>query len=271
MAKQNEEKMSEGLWIPEEIIGIPRSVLDPLGKMILAHIYSFGKKGCFQSNETIAGRYGISERPVGDRIAAMKKADLVYVKFPQSPYRTLWAKQHPDVQKAVYLPYRTWTIPKAELEDGQKPTSPLRQNCPSNNTKNIHVTETKSSKSLRNKCPATNTDTNTYTHTETRERTHNDISSEDSAHKNSKYTLEEVIETAERLNISKSTAKEFFDYYNSQDWLRGNRLPITNLKSALENWRNRQRSFGNSKNEPEPVLRDSKGRTPLQRYNEEHK
>ncbi len=267
MEEDNVKKKSEGLWIPSDILHIPSSILDPLGKIIFAHIYSFGKKGCFQSNETIAKLFAVSIRPISDRIANMKEGNLVYVMSPKSPFRTVWAKSHPDVQKAVYLPYRTCKIPKSELETGQETSKLLRQNYPSNDTENDQVTMQKTSKLPRQEHPATYIETNIMTNKETyrdtKSRASDNLTSEHKQ-KNNKYTLDKVIAEAEKLNISIQMAKDFYNYYNSQGWLRSNGLPITDLDSALENWKNKQRSFNNGNNESPPPMRNKDGKTPRQ-------
>ena len=58
-------KGSEGLWIPNEIRNIPPSILDHLGKQVFAHIFTFGAKGCYQSNETMGEVFMVSARTIG--------------------------------------------------------------------------------------------------------------------------------------------------------------------------------------------------------------
>jgi len=98
--KKQREK-DHGLWIPNKILNIPRNDIKELGKMVFAHIYSFGKKGCWQSNNTIAKMFQVSDRAITKVISDMKEADLVHIKNPKGYFRTIWAKNHPDVIKAV--------------------------------------------------------------------------------------------------------------------------------------------------------------------------
>ncbi len=164
--KQPKRKF-EGLWLPNEIRNIPRTVLDHLGKQILAHIYSFGEKGCFQSNETMAKIFMVSARTISRRITAIKKADLVYIKCPKGYHRTIWVKSHPDVQSAAKIWYRNKEIPKKQLESGRKQSASLRQNCPSQLDRTGEVTATNGVFPLGQNCLTTNT----VTYKETNENT----------------------------------------------------------------------------------------------------
>jgi hypothetical protein len=145
------KKEFEGLWMPNEIRNISRSVLDNLGKELLAHIYSFGEKGCYQSNETMSRIFMVSTRTISRKITAMKKANLLYVKSPKGYYRTLWVKNHPEVRAAVKLWYRDKQIPKKQFETGQ--------DCPTDLDKTGEVTATNGVFPLGQNCPTTNTET----------------------------------------------------------------------------------------------------------------
>jgi len=163
MAKRTENNKAEGLWIPNYIENIPRPVLDHLGKKVLAHIYSFGEKGCYQSNEIMAKMFWVSARTISRRITALKKADLVYVKCPKGYYRTLWAKSHPGVKAAVKLWYRNREISKIGLESGRKKAGRLRQCCPTDLDNSGGVTATNGVFRLGQDCLTTNTETNIET------------------------------------------------------------------------------------------------------------
>lgn len=157
--KKTEEKGKGGLWIPSHICNIPNSVLDHFGKKVYAHIYSFGEKGCWQSNETIGEIFMVSGRTISRRISAIKEAKLVYVKNPKGYYRTFWAKSHPEVQAAVKLWYKDKEIPKTEAETGPSPSTPLGQDCPTDLDRTGKVTATDGVFPLGQDCPTTNTDT----------------------------------------------------------------------------------------------------------------
>jgi len=168
MAKRTENNKAEGLWIPNYIENIPRPVLDHLGKKVLAHIYSFGEKGCYQSNEIMAKMFWVSARTISRRITAIRKADLVYVKSPKGYYRTLWAKSHPDVKAAVKLWYRNREIAKSSLESGQKIAGRLRQDCPIDLDKSGEATATNGVFRLGQDCLTTNTETYKETNKKTK-------------------------------------------------------------------------------------------------------
>ena len=55
--KSGKSKKEGGLWIPNHIRNIPRSVLGDSEKMLLAEIYSFSDKGFYKANDTIAKEY----------------------------------------------------------------------------------------------------------------------------------------------------------------------------------------------------------------------
>ena len=155
MTKKSEKRKNEsGLWIPNHIRNIPRSVLGDSEKMLLAEIYSFGDKGFYKANDTIAKEYMTSERTISRWIANILNGRLVYVKNPKGYYRTFWAKSHPDVKTAVKLWHRDKEIPKTDC----KPVR-VRQNCPTGLDKNGEVTATNGVFRLGQKCPATNKET----------------------------------------------------------------------------------------------------------------
>ena len=67
------------------------------------------------------------------------------------------------------------------------------------------------------------------------------------------------------VGLTEEQGSEFFHQYQSQGWLKGNGLPITDLRSQMVLWRNRQAERG----QIPPAERNGQGRTPLQRYDEE--
>ncbi|MCP4614104.1 MAG: helix-turn-helix domain-containing protein [Planctomycetes bacterium] len=157
MAQESEKPKKEGgLWIPNRIRSISRSVLGDSEKMLLAEIYSFGDKGFYKSNETIAKEYMASERTVSRWVTRIITGEFVYVKNPKGYYRTLWAKLHPSVQEAAKLWYRNKEIPKTDCK-------PVRQNCLTKLDKISEVTATNSVSRLSQKCPSTYKKTNTET------------------------------------------------------------------------------------------------------------
>jgi len=118
--KKREKRKFEGLWIRNEIFNI--RVLGDSEKMLLAHFDSFGTRGCYQSNSTLAVIFLTKPRTIRRRIAEIKKAGLIYIKSPKGYYRTIWVKSNPEVMKTVKLWYRGKEIgkPREDNQDGQK-------------------------------------------------------------------------------------------------------------------------------------------------------
>ncbi len=90
MKKQKEPYLK----IPAHILNLRQ--VSPGEKMLLAHIYSFGAKGCWQSNETLAEIFMTSPRAVQRWLAHIRKP--VIVRRGKGYYRTIWARSHPDVK-----------------------------------------------------------------------------------------------------------------------------------------------------------------------------
>jgi DNA-binding MarR family transcriptional regulator len=67
-------------------------------KVLLAHIYSFGEKGCWEGNETIGKIFFVSARTVSRWIETLKKTGLILWLHPKGRYRTIWAKTNPKVE-----------------------------------------------------------------------------------------------------------------------------------------------------------------------------
>jgi len=107
-------------------------------KMFYAYVYSFGERGCWQTDEQIGKALGRSERTIQRYQANCNKAGLLKVIGKKSKYRRIWAKDHPK--------YKAMRKKKANL---------LRQKRQS------RATDT--SELLRQNCPTTNKDTNKAT------------------------------------------------------------------------------------------------------------
>jgi hypothetical protein len=72
-----------GLWIPNSILNI--AGINAGEKMLLAHFYSFGAKGCWQSNKTLAEIFMTTERTVSSWISRIRRH--LCVKNPKGYYR----------------------------------------------------------------------------------------------------------------------------------------------------------------------------------------
>jgi len=104
--KTKDKKQPKELYlkVPYHIFNIPK--LSLAEKVLLAHIYSFGEKGCWQSNKTLAKIFMFSTRTISKYIATLLKQELVQIKYPKGYFRTIWAKSHPEVKAAAQLWHR---------------------------------------------------------------------------------------------------------------------------------------------------------------------
>jgi Mn-dependent DtxR family transcriptional regulator len=127
----------------ERYLKIPNHILNLRGvslaeKVLLAHFYSFGAKGCWQSNATLAEMFMTSPSSISRSIAALKKAGLIAIRAPKGWHRTIWARSHPQVP-AAQPPHLRKTLQEVR----QKGTSELVKSA-------IRVTQ---------KCTTTNNNT----------------------------------------------------------------------------------------------------------------
>lgn len=131
----------------ERYLAMPYHILNLRGiglceKVLLAHIYSFGAKGCWQSNDTLAEMFMVAPRTVTQYIAKLQREKLVQIKCPKGYFRTIWAKAHPDVATAAQLSYRGAKIDKSANHHSRKARGqcakngvrPGRNLLPTNNT-----------------------------------------------------------------------------------------------------------------------------------------
>jgi hypothetical protein len=146
MKKPNRSK-EPYLKVPAHILNLPQIGL--CEKVLLAHIYSFGQRGCWQSNKTMAQIFMVSACTISRWLSGIKQ--FIYVKHPQGYRRTLWAKSHPDVieaarchaqlarnntshlRKSAELPTQNRTAERI------KSTISVKQNCATTN--NLTITE----------------------------------------------------------------------------------------------------------------------------------
>lgn len=139
MDKEHKKSRKLGLWIPEGILNM--SILSGDEKILYAYIYSFGERGCWQTDEQIGKYFGRSIRTVQRYQRNCKKAGLFKVIGKKSKYRRIWAKDHPKY-KAM----------------GKKQAEQLRQ------TRQSRMTEV--SELPRQTCPTTKTYTKKTTNKE---------------------------------------------------------------------------------------------------------
>jgi len=134
MSKQKKRKKEHYLKIPNHILNIPNIGIP--SKLLLAHLYSFGRKGCWQSNKTLAEMFFVKERTIQRWLTELKKANLILWVYPKGRYRTIWAKSHPNVSSQKTLLYMNEEISKKDIikgkfeQKGMTKLTPLpRQNC----------------------------------------------------------------------------------------------------------------------------------------------
>jgi hypothetical protein len=158
MVKESKKpkKKVEGLWMRNQILNIWE--LNDSEKILLAHFDSFGDKGCYQSNETLAKLFMTTPRTIRKRIAKIRAGDFIYIKSPKGYYRTIWVKTNPEVMAAVKLWYREKQIDKPR-EGGRKLPTKVEKSCLPSRKKDVF----RRGKNL----PTTNTEIYTETKKET--------------------------------------------------------------------------------------------------------
>ncbi len=102
-AGDNRQSKAYYVKVPCSLINLPRSELDFGPKWLLAHIYSFGTCGCWQSNETLAKFFDVSPRTISLWVGRLKKGRYILWIDPKGMQRTVWAKEHPEVKSAQTL------------------------------------------------------------------------------------------------------------------------------------------------------------------------
>jgi hypothetical protein len=140
MENQKEKKAIKEhyLLIPYHILNNPN--IGPSEKVLLAHIYSFGEKGCWQSNKTLGEMFFVSTRTISTWVTILKKAGLVFWVHPKGRYRTIWAKTHPKVKTATTLLYMGQQISKEAVISGHAAQILLGRNLPEGIEKSCTVT-----------------------------------------------------------------------------------------------------------------------------------
>jgi hypothetical protein len=129
MAKEHKKSRKLGLWVPQRILKM--SILSGDEKLFYAYVYSFGERGCWQTDEQIRESLGRCVRTIQRYQANCKKAGLLKVVGEGSKYRRIWAKDHPKFKAAQKI--------RAEQlrQTCQSRTTNLselpRQNCPTTN------------------------------------------------------------------------------------------------------------------------------------------
>jgi len=145
------------LKIPYHILNIPG--LGLCEKVLLANIYSFGEKGCWQSNATLGAMFFVEGRTISRWLAQLKKNGLVLWVHPKGRYRTIWAKSNPKVKTAAALSYMGEQISKEAVISGHAAAILQRQNCHGGIDKSVLPTATNPCIQVGQNCPHTNNTT----------------------------------------------------------------------------------------------------------------
>ena len=145
------------LKIPYHILNISQLGLSE--KVLLAHIYSFGTKGCWQGNSTLGEMFFVEGRTISRWVARLKKDGHVLWVHPKGRYRTIWAKSHPDVRAAATLSYIGEQISKEAVVAGHAATILQRRDCPEGVDKSVVSTATNQCVQAGQNCPHTNNTT----------------------------------------------------------------------------------------------------------------
>jgi hypothetical protein len=155
--KRKKEPKELYLKIPYHILNIPG--LGLCEKVLLAHIYSFGEKGCWQSNATLGEIFMVDGRTISRWLARLKKNSLVLWVHPKGRYRTIWAKSHPNVKTGAALSYMGEQISKEAVISGHAAAILQRQNCPGGIDRSVLPTATNQCIQVGQNCPHTNNTT----------------------------------------------------------------------------------------------------------------
>jgi hypothetical protein len=156
--KKKAKAREKYLHVPQHIMEI--SELGTAEKLLLAHIYSFGAKGCWQSNQTIGKLFDVNPRTIKRRLTRIKK--FLYARSPHSRLRTFLAKSHPDVKRMAIN-----ERPVRHVQEGQNcPPSRGTELCGIRD-KSGPTTGTERAPQQGQNCPPTIT----YTSTETNKST----------------------------------------------------------------------------------------------------
>jgi len=164
MMAEKKSKTAEKAKPKEQYLKVPYHILNirDLGlaeKILLAHIYSFGEKGCWQGNATLGEMFFVDGRTISRWVTQIKKSGHVFWVHPKGRYRTIWAKSHPAVSQASTLLYMGQEISKEAVVKGHAATILLRQDCRGGIDRAVAATTTNRCIQVRQNCPHTNNTT----------------------------------------------------------------------------------------------------------------
>ncbi len=100
------KSITKGLWVPQEILSISADQLGWLGKLVCGRIYSYGAKGCYESNATLGRYFGVSLRRIAFAMEQIRSLPLTYsIKLRGRP-TCYWLRCSPKVRRVERLEYR---------------------------------------------------------------------------------------------------------------------------------------------------------------------
>ena len=197
MAKQQNKSRELGLWIPQRIREL--TCLSAEDKIYYAYVYSFGDRGCWQTDEQIGKALGRSTRTIQRYQSNCKKAGLLKVIGQGSPFRKIWAKDNPK-----YIAMRKKKA--IELKQQRKSTTTNLSELP---RQICQGSTTNLSESLRQICPTTNKDTNKRTNKESGGSPSPADGQAHAPHKNKQQQLEDYRMKEENINSIEQHKKSF--------------------------------------------------------------
>jgi len=117
MEKTKQKKKTEGktkrrsegvltpgyIIIPAEIEALPKKVLSSTGKRWYGHVYSFGIKGCWESQTKHARKYEVTDRTVIRWSRVLEGLAEILRLNLRGNWGCVWALRHPEVQKLKFL------------------------------------------------------------------------------------------------------------------------------------------------------------------------
>ncbi|MBN1972541.1 MAG: hypothetical protein JW787_02810 [Sedimentisphaerales bacterium] len=199
MAKEQNKYRELGLWITWKILNM--TCLSGDDKIYYAYVYSFGERGCWQTDLQIGKALGRSGRTIQRYQFNCRKAGLLRVIGQGSSYRKIWAKDHPK--------YIAWRKKKAiEIRQKRKSTTTKLSELP---RQTCQGSTTNLSESLRQNCPTTNKETIKITIKESGGSPSPADGQAHSPHKNKQEQLE-AYKTKEETTVSIEQLKNSFGY-----------------------------------------------------------
>jgi hypothetical protein len=127
--EHSRENKEPYLKIPAQILNLSGISLSE--KVLLAHIYSFGAKGCWQSNETLAEIFMVAPRSIKRWLSSIRK--FLIIKNGKGYYRTIWA----NTTHNAYMVKNGPDVGQNWHSDQAKNAFRVGQKCPTTNNNTI--------------------------------------------------------------------------------------------------------------------------------------